>query len=168
MMNPPTGIDCKQITWHDTVCRCTHTGCVPAQMSWRHRSTPWLRFDPLAWQSYLPKAICQKQNCSRRLAARAVAVPLPGAIVLAVTGRHWAPAYHVVVGKVVSANLMLVRDGPVETAQGHPLMCRFSRRAAAVSLASLPGTPSSSPARTAGGPCACFPLAYLSVARLGS
>ncbi len=95
----------------------------------------------------------------------AVSIPLPGAVVLAVAGRRWAPACHVVVGKVFSANLVLVRDGPVETAQGHPLMCRFSRRAAAVSLASLPGTPSSSPARTAGGPCACFPLAYLFVDR---
>jgi hypothetical protein len=55
-----------------------------------------------------------------------------------------------------------VRDGPVDTAQRHPLMCRFSRRGAAVSLASLPGTPSSSPAVVAGGPCACFPVfAYL-------
>ena len=35
----------------------------------------------------------------------AVSIPLPGAVVLAVAGRRWAPACHVVVGKVFSADL---------------------------------------------------------------
>jgi hypothetical protein len=59
-----------------------------------------------------------------------------------------------------------VRDGPVETAQGHPLICRFSRQVAAVSLACLPATPSSSPAAVAGGPCACFPVSVYLIAAL--
>ena len=83
----------------------------------------------------------QLRDCAITEIARVT--PLSDAFGLVVAGQVCASTWNNLWERL-SAN-RLVRDGPVAPTQGHPLMCRFSRRTA-VSLASLPGTPSSSPA----------------------